>query len=102
MHVHLVSLHRISADTGAGGFILPREIVAAAQEGSTFFGSFFPSGKKEHKRRQSVAIAYGERRTFSGDHATCGANNDSIPHTQKSIFFSKMLQAADKGLALTK
>ena len=62
MHVHLVSLNRISADIGAGGFILPRESVAAAQKGSTFFGSFFPDGKKEHKQRQSVAIAYGERR----------------------------------------
>ena len=74
MHEHLVSLHRISADNRAGGSILPREVVAAAQEGSTFFGSFFPSGKKEHKQRQSVAVAYGERRTFSGDHTTCGAS----------------------------
>jgi len=49
MHVHLVRLHRISADDRAGFAEIPRESVAAAQEGSTFFGSFFPDGKKEHK-----------------------------------------------------
>ena len=36
----------------------------AVQKGSTFFGSFFPDGKKEHKQRQSAAVACGERRTF--------------------------------------
>ena len=46
--------------------ITPYSRGAPAQEGSTFFGSFFPDGKKEHKQRQSVAVAYGERRTFSG------------------------------------
>jgi len=49
MHVHLVRLHRISAVDGVGFAEIPREVVAAAQEGSTFFGSFFPDGKKEHK-----------------------------------------------------
>ena len=43
MHVHLVSLHRISADTGAGGSILPREIVAAA-EGAASRGILPPEG----------------------------------------------------------
>jgi len=49
MHVHLVSLHRISADSRAGFAEIPREVVAPAQKGSTFFGSFFPDGKKAHK-----------------------------------------------------
>jgi len=49
MYVHLVNLHRISADNRAGFAEIPRESVEPAQEGSTFFGSFFPDGKKEHK-----------------------------------------------------
>ena len=42
MHIHLVSLHRISSADGAGGFILPRGIVATAKAGKPLGAAIEP------------------------------------------------------------
>jgi len=54
--MHLFSLFFISRADGVGGFILPREILAAAGSKGAFFGTFFRSaGRKESTKKSGVA-----------------------------------------------